>query len=180
MTLEPCAFAGPGQSDGEHYRALRFPGLVGRWWTRCSGGNCCGLGYVGRVLSFARFSGGTSRARQGWCLCGLRWTATPATPSATAIAVAAQRLCTLLARTHHAGWLRFVRCGLGFSVSFRLLGCEIALPVGIRLTGCGLGELRLERGWVLLPGLFVLRFAPLTAVAHPSAHVALVTRLPSR
>jgi hypothetical protein len=37
----------------------------------------------------------------------------------------------------------------------------------------------LQRGGILLPWLVVWRFAPLAAVAHPSAHVALVTRLPS-
>ena len=43
----------------------------------------------------------------------------------------------------------------------------------------GVGKLRLQGREVLLPLVVRWLFAPLAAVAHPSAHVALVTRPPS-
>src|ERR1019366_356290 len=158
--------------------AFRLLGLVGRWWTRRSGSNGCGLASLRRFLGLARFSGWTTRARQGRGLCGLLWTPTPAASSAAAVAVAPLLLRRLFATTRRAGGLRLVRCDLRFRLSFGLC-CEIGLPVSVGLSSRGIGKFGLQRGGILLPWLAVLRFAPLAAVAHPSAHVALVTRLPS-
>ncbi len=130
------------------------------------------------LFGLASFSRRTARARQSWGLYRLLWTATTATSSAATVAVAPLLLRRLFASNGRAGRLRLGRRSRGFRWSFRLR-YKIRLPVTVDVSRRGIGKFGLQRSGILLPLLVVLRFAPLAAVAHPSAHVALVTRLPS-
>src|SRR5208282_3211878 len=85
-------------------------------------------------------------------------------------------LRNLLATSGLNRWPRFVRSRLGFRLLRPRL--EIGLPT-LDFVERGIGKLWLQRSGVVLPLPFRLLFAPLAAVAHPSAHVALVTRPPS-
>ena len=77
-------------------------------------------------------------------------------------------------------WLRLVRVIWG-SAESRACAAKSGLPVGVDSARCQVQGILVAAGRdsPALAWLIVLRFAPLAAVAHPSAHVALVTRLPA-
>src|SRR3974377_2104566 len=70
-----------------------------------------------------------------------------------------------------------VETGLGFGLGSLILRGLNAVADVIRNR---VGKFRLKRCRLVLALFFGLLFAPLRTVAHPSAHVALVTRLMGR
>jgi len=178
VPLEPGAFARPGQPDRQDDSALRLPRLVrSRWTNRC----CCRFTDLRRRVSFGAFTGGTARRRQRGSLRRLdRWSsllASTTAPSSTAtVTIAAYPLRRLVPTARHCRWLGVL--GLRIQLFSRSRDRVIVNFLAVAdVVGNWFGKSWLKRRWLVLPLFFRLLFAPLSTVAHPSAHVALVTRL---
>ena len=130
------------------------------------------------LVRFRSFAGRTSRS---WQSGRLRRSLLPPTPSpAAASAITVSPQLRVLVSTHRLRRrVGFVGGSNGLRWSFAV-NVEIRLALGLDLLRGRIWKLGLQRSGVLLCWLFILRFAPLAAVTHPSAHVALVTRLPRR
>jgi hypothetical protein len=166
VALEPGTLARAGKADRQDHGALRLLGGRGRLSYRFGG---CGW-----RLRLAGFAGWTARPGQGWRLRRSRWTIAPSATSTAAVAAAPERLLRAIAGADFRRRLGFLKLGLvGLRFELRLLALR-------RFRSGRFGKLRLQRRGTVLSRFFCLRLAPPAAVAAPSAHVALVTRLPSR
>jgi hypothetical protein len=123
-------------------------------------------------FSFRAFAGWAARNGQSWRMGWRLRTVSSAAPAAPAVAIAPELLlvCRVYASDFRSS-LMFLRFGLGFRLSL-----EFRLFAGVTF---GFWELGLQRSGAFLRWFIGLLLAPLAAVAHPSAHAALVTRLVS-
>ena len=182
MALEPGTLARTRKSYREHNRAL--------WPLGGLSGLGCQFGGFARRFSLGAFAGWTTRMRKRgracwslrrWlgrklCCCWLFWslrTVASATTAATAVTVTPLlRLFPAARLGHGLRLLHIILIGLGLEVGLSALDLAFLRR--------GIGKLGLQRGRILLPLIFAWRFAALAAGTHPSAHVALLTRFPSR
>ena len=132
-------------------------------------------------IGFCRFARRTAWRRQRGSLRRLRRlsglllaAATPSAPT-TAVAIAAKSLRRLFAAAGHGCWLGVLR--LGVRLFGRRRGRVVVNFLAIAdIVRNWFRKSRLKRRRLVLPLSLRLLFAPLSTVAHPSAHVALVTR----
>ena len=143
-----------------------------RWRTRCSG---CRFVNFGFRIGFRTFAGRTTRCGQRRCRSGCgRWSLRASTTSAastTAIAITRRSRRRLFSA---AGLCRY---GLFLVVGHARRWGLVALDAVADVVGNRIGKSGLKgRRLLVLPLLICRLFAPLRTVAHPSAHIALVTR----
>ncbi len=164
MALEPGTLARAWKADRQDHSALRLFGRCGR--------RDCRFGSFVWRFGLAGFASWTARSGQRWWLRSSRLTIAASATSTPAVAVASHlllRRCVPVSFHRGLGFLKLWVVRLRFELRL--------LAHGFRTSR--LGKLRLQRRGTIWSRLFCRRLAPLAAVAAPSTHVALVTRLPS-
>ena len=166
MAFEPGALARARKANGQHHRTFRLS-RRGAWLYLSLRRHFSG--HVG----FSSFPGRPAWRGQSWCLSRGPLATASSPPSAAPIAISPKLLPLAFAGRSISRGLRLLRLWLLRWLSFKL-GLP-ALRGSVRLR---LGKLGLQRRGIVLGRFFRRGLTAPIAVACPSAHVALVTRLP--